>query len=156
MFACVQASTTHKQTTDLADLTHALGAVMRRLLTTSGRDFFAAVEEQGLTFTQVKLLNWLDELGEPHSIGALSEHIGLSPAAVSRAVDGLVQRGYVARQEDPRDRRSKLAALTPEGRRTFGELQALRLAGLRDFLSDLDPDERETLMRGLEPLTERI
>ncbi len=129
---------------------------MRHLLSNTGRDFFAAVEERGLTFTQVKLLNALDELAEPYSIGALSERIGLSPAAVSRAVDGLVNRGDVAREEDPRDRRSKLAALTTQGRRTFRQLSAVRLAGLREVLADLDSDERQTVMQGLEPLTRRV
>ena len=36
------------------------------------------------------------------SLGALSEELVLSPAAMSRAVDGLVQRGELKRDEDPR------------------------------------------------------
>ena len=132
-----------------------MAEVLRHVITNTGRDFFAGVEERGLTFTQVKLLNILDEAGEPCSIGALSERIGLSPAAVSRAVDGLVQRGDLEREEDPRDRRSKLAGLTTAGHKTFEQLHALRVAGLRELLAELDPDERETLMRGLEPLARR-
>jgi DNA-binding MarR family transcriptional regulator len=152
----VQASTAHKQEVGLAELTSALGDLLRHLVTNTGRDFFAGVEERGLTFTQVKLLTNLDEVGEPYSIGALSERIGLSPAAVSRAVDDLVQRGEVERKEDPRDRRCKLVDMTPQGRRTFSQLHALRLAGLRELLSDLDPGERETLMLGLQPLARRL
>lgn len=152
----MQASTAHKQDTDLAELTSTLGSVLRHLIGNPGRDFFAAVEERGLTFTQIKLLSALDELEEPYSIGALSERIGLSPAAVSRAIDGLVNQGDVARQEDPRDRRSKLVGLSAQGRRTFRQLHALRLAGLREVLADLDPDERETLMQGLQPLARRV
>lgn len=129
---------------------------MRHLIAHTGRDFLAAVEELGISFTQTKLLNALDELDEPTSLGSLSDRLGLSLAAISRAVEGLVQRDYVAREEDPRDRRSKLIGLTPKGRRTFGQLYALRLAGLRAVLCDLDPGERETLMRGLEPLTSRL
>ena len=152
----MQASTADKQDADLTELTSTLGAVMRHLIGNPGRDFFAAVEERGLTFTQVKLLSALDELAEPHSIGALSERIGLSPAAVSRAVDGLVNRGDVARQEDPRDRRSKLGGahragpshLPPAARDAPGRASRV--------LADLDPDERETLMRGLEPLARRV
>jgi DNA-binding MarR family transcriptional regulator len=139
----------------LGELTSTVADVLRHIVTHTGRDFFAGVEERGLTFTQVKLLNVLDESGEPCSIGALSERIGLSPAAVSRAVDGLVQRGDLERQEDPRDRRSKLAGLTTQGRRTFDQLHALRVAGLRELLGELSPGERETLMRGLEPLRRR-
>jgi len=129
--------------------------VLRHVITHTGRDFFAGVEERGLTLSQVKLMNLLDEAGEPCSIGTLSERIGLSPAAVSRAVDGLVQRGDLEREEDPRDRRSKLAGLTTAGHKTFEQLHALRVAGLRELLAELDPDERETLMRGLEPLARR-
>ena len=155
MFVCVQASTSHKEAVGLEELTTTVAEVLRHVITNTGRDFFAGIEERGLTFTQVKLLNLLDENGEPCSIGALSEQIGLSPAAVSRAVDGLVQRGDLERQEDPRDRRSKLAGLTKQGLRTFDQLHALRVAGLRELLAELDPEERDTLMQGLAPLARR-
>ena len=36
------------------------------------------------------------------SLGALADELVLSPAAISRAVDGLVQRGELRREEDPR------------------------------------------------------
>jgi DNA-binding MarR family transcriptional regulator len=151
----VQASTSHKEAAGLEELTSTVAEVLRHVITNTGRDFFAGVEERDLTFTQVKLLNILDESADPCSIGTLSERIGLSAAAVSRAVDGLVQRGDLERQEDPRDRRSKLVGLTAQGRRTFDQLHALRVAGLRELLAELDSEERETLMRGLEPLAKR-
>ena len=56
------------------------------------------------------------------ALGAVADALGLSLPAISRAVDGLVQRGLVKREEDPRDRRSKLVTATAAGARTFERL----------------------------------
>ena len=79
------------------------------------------------------------------SLGALSDEIGLSLAAVSRAVDGLVQRGELKRQEDPADRRSKLVSVSARGRATYERVVAVRVAGVERFVEGLEPGEREAL-----------
>ena len=61
-----------------------------------------ALQEAGISFTQLKCLGVLSEADAPLSLGALADELGLSLAAISRAVDGLVQRGEVKREEDPR------------------------------------------------------
>ncbi|MBA3263688.1 MAG: MarR family transcriptional regulator [Thermoleophilaceae bacterium] len=133
-----------------------LGVLMKHMFRTTNREIFSAVEEAGITFTQVKCLGILDELPSPIAIGALSETLGLSVPAISRAVDGLVQRGEVKRTEDPRDRRSKLLTLTAKGRRTFERFAALRFAGLKRFVADMSDEEREALAAGLRPLAGRL
>jgi DNA-binding MarR family transcriptional regulator len=129
---------------------------MKHLITATGRDFFKAVDELGLSLTQIKALHALDEADEPVSLGRLSDALGLSLAAVSRSVEGLVKRGYVTRKEDPDDRRSKRVLITARGRRIYGKLFDLRIAGLRDFLSELDPDERQALDDALIPIARRL
>jgi DNA-binding MarR family transcriptional regulator len=133
-----------------------LGVVMKHLLRTSNRDFFSALEQAGITFTQVKCLHLLAESDEPLALSALSEAIGLSGPAISRAVEGLVQRGEVKRAEDPRDRRSKLLTVSARGRRTFERLAALRLAGVRRFVEDLSDAERQALAAGVAPIARRL
>jgi DNA-binding MarR family transcriptional regulator len=134
----------------------ALGAFLKHVLTTTSRDFFSAVEEAGITFTQMKCLHVIADTGEPLSVGALSETLGLSVPAVSRAVDGLVQRGEVKRTEDPRDRRSKLLTVSPRGRRTYDRLGALRFAGIKRFVEELSESEREALASGIAPIAGRL
>ena len=151
----MQASTASKQTTSAAELTSTLTAILSHLLTSTGRDFLQAVDELELSLTQIKSLRALMDADEPLSVKALGDELGLSLPAISRALDGLVQREFVTRAEDPADRRSKRLALTRKGRRTHDQLYALRVAGLREFVEDLDPHEREALAAGLVPIARR-
>jgi len=133
-----------------------LGILMKHLLVSSSRDFFSAVEQAGLTFTQVKCLHLLGDSDEPLPLNALSEKLGLSGPAISRAVDGLVQRGEVKRTEDPRDRRSKLLTLSARGRRTIDHFVAIRLAGIKRFVEELTDEERQALAAGVGPIARRL
>jgi DNA-binding MarR family transcriptional regulator len=133
-----------------------LGVLMKHLLVSSSRDFFAAVEQAGLTFTQVKCLHLLGDAEDPLPLNALSDTLGLSAPAISRAVDGLVQRGEVKRTEDPRDRRSKLLTLSARGRRTIERFVALRFAGVKRFVEGLDDEERDSLAAAVGPIARRL
>lgn len=152
----MQASTAPTQATSADELTSALAAILSHLLTSTGRDFMRAVDDLELSLTQIKSLRALIDAGEPLSVKALSDELGLSLPAISRAVDGLVRRDFVTRTEDPDDRRSKRVALTAKGRRTHDQLYALRVAGLREFVEDLDPEAREALGAGLAPIARRL
>src|SRR5215213_6446774 len=136
ILVCVQASTS-PAATDTAVLARDLGLFLKRVLFANNREFFAAVQEAGISFTQLKCLGLLVEAGGPMSLGALAEELALSPAAVSRAVDGLLQRGELKRDEDPEDRRSKIVSLAAKGRATYDRIIAVRLAGVRTFVEEL-------------------
>ena len=141
---------------DLDTVVADLGVLMKHLLVSSSRDFFAAIEQAGLTFTQVKCLHLLGDSEEALPLNALSETLGLSGPAISRAIDGLVQRGEVKRTEDPRDRRSKLLTLSARGRRTIDHFVAIRLAGIKRFVEELTHEERTALAAGLSPVARRL
>jgi DNA-binding MarR family transcriptional regulator len=141
---------------DLDAVAGELGVLMKHLLTSSSRDFFSAIEEAGLTFTQVKCLNLLADAPEPLPQGALSETLGLSGPAISRAVDGLVQRGEVKRTEDQRDRRSKILTVSARGRRSLDRLIAIRLAAIKRFVAGLTEEERVALSAGVAPIARRL
>jgi len=131
-----------------------LATLMRHLMTETSPDFFREVERMDLTFSQVKALYLLLERA-PLSPKGLSEALGLSLPAVSRAVEQLVVRGMVRRSEDPDDGRSRRLALTAKGERAIEGLVQLRLAGVKRFVAGLEPKEREALMAGLTPLMQR-
>jgi MarR family transcriptional regulator for hemolysin len=158
----VQASVSTKQATGAAappaadDLTHSLTALMKHLMVTTGRDFFAEMEKIGVSLTQAKSLMLLTEAERPMSVKSLSDAMGLSLPGVSRSVDAMVQRGEVTREEDPRDRRCKMLSVTPRGRRLYQRLMAVRLAGVRRFVEELDQDEKEALAHGLDAVAGRI
>ncbi len=133
-----------------------LGIVVRHLLWSTNREFFTSLQDAGISFSQLKCLGLLAEADEQLSLGALSEATGLSLPAISRAIDGLVQRGEVKRTEDPRDRRSKLLTLSARGRRTVERFQALRFAGVKRFVEGLPDDERAALAAGIGPIARRL
>lgn len=152
----MQASTSTSTPVDTAALARDLGLFLKRVLFANNREFFRALQEAGVSFTQLKCLGLLAEAGGPMSLGALSEALALSPAAISRAVDGLVQRGELTRAEDPEDRRSKIVSLAAKGRATYDRIMAVRLAGVRNFVEELEPQEREALGSALHPIIERL
>jgi DNA-binding MarR family transcriptional regulator len=161
ILVCVQASSSSfaagptgpSGTEGLTDvITRDLFAFVNKLLTAGHRELFAAMEKEDLSITQVKSLHALTDADGPMTLGAVSDLLGLSLPAISRSVDGLVQRGLVKREEDPRDRRSKLVTATSRGRSTYERLTALRLAGIRAFVADLEPEQKQALADALAPL----
>ena len=156
MHASVSSTEAARASADIDAVSADLGNVMKHLLVSSSRDFFAAVEEAGLTFTQVKCLHLLGDAEEPLPINALSDTLGLSGPAISRAVDGLVQRGEVKRAEDARDRRSKLLTVSARGRRTIDRFVAIRFAGIKRFVAELTDEERQALAAGVGPIARRL
>jgi DNA-binding MarR family transcriptional regulator len=130
--------------------------LLKHVLGSSNREFFAELQNAGISFSQLKCLGVLSNAEQPMSLGTLSEEIGLSLAAVSRAVDGLVQRAELKRQEDPSDRRSKLVTVSARGRTTYERVLAVRMAGVERFLESLEPDERESLGAAIGPIVERL
>lgn len=144
------------QATVTTSVAEDLALFLKHLLRSTTREFFSSLQEAGISFTQLKCLGMLSDADEAISLGALSEEMGLSLAAVSRAVDALVQRGEVKRQEDPSDRRSRLVTITARGRATYERLVAVRVAGLKRFVDELEPSERAALGSALAPLVERL
>jgi DNA-binding MarR family transcriptional regulator len=128
---------------------------MKQVMRSTNRDFFAALDEAGLSFTQVKCLGLLND-AESMSVSAIADELVLSLAAASRAIDALVQQGELTRVEDARDRRARLVSITAQGRRSFERLIAVRRAGrIERLLADLEPGELERLSAGLAPILER-
>jgi DNA-binding MarR family transcriptional regulator len=67
----------------------------------------------------------------------LAEHLGTTKQAASQLVAGLVARGYVVREADPRDARARLLRLTERGEactRAAEEAAAEVVAGWGDVL----------------------
>jgi DNA-binding MarR family transcriptional regulator len=102
---------------------------------------FQAIAELDLSFTQIKALCALEVDDRVSSVKALADSLGLSLAAMSRAVDGLFERGLVGREEDPGDRRMKRVALTDAGHEVPRALNEARLSALQDLIDSLAEDE---------------
>ena len=137
------------------ELKDALAAVWAHLTKGSSGDLFRVVDELGLSFSQVKMLFLLEDGGE-HSLKEIAARLVLSLPAASRAVDGLVERGFVTRRESAEDRRSRIVALSDSGREVVAAMLRARFATLDTFVAKIAPDERDNLLTALLPIVERI
>ena len=115
-------------------LSEVLAPLWAHLNRRSSADLFRMVAELDSSFSQVKMMFLLEDGGE-HSVKEIAQHLGLSLPAASRAVDGLIQRGYVSRRESAEDRRSRLVALTDEGEATLTIREDARLMAYRAKLA---------------------
>jgi DNA-binding MarR family transcriptional regulator len=136
-------------------LSELLAPLWAHLNRKSSAELFEMVAELDSSFSQVKMMFLLEDGGE-HSVKALATHLGLSLPAASRAVDGLIERGWVTRRESAEDRRSRLVTLTDDGRAVVDRILRARLKTLEAFAEDLTAQERESLINALLPIVERI
>lgn len=86
------------------------------------------------------------------SMGALATMEQIQPPSMTRIVNGLEERGYVARRPDPHDRRQCLVTVTEPGRQVLLANRRRRDEWLAVRLAELEPDERAVLRRAIEIL----
>ena len=122
---------------------------------TASPDMFRVLGEVGLSFTQMKALFLLQDQ-EEMTVKDIAARLSMSVAAMSRSVDGLVQRGFVTRRECENDRRSKQIALLPQGHEVLDRVTAAREAAIVAFAAELSDAERTALHAALLPIAERI
>lgn len=93
------------------------------------------------------LLNSGDQL-----MGELAALERVRPPSMTRVVNSLEARAYVARRPDPRDHRQCLVTLTDSGRQVLLANRRRRDEWLAVRIAGLDPAEREILRRAIRVL----
>ena len=131
------------------------GRLMMHLNRASSPEMFRMLDQLGISLTQFKTLHFLRD-AEQVNVKDVSERMGLSLPAMSRAIDGLVRRGYVERTESTEDRRAKLVRLLPAGHAALDQFERGRLSTLEDFMATLSDEEQAGLHSVLLPIVERI
>jgi DNA-binding MarR family transcriptional regulator len=125
--------------------------------TAAAGEVLQKMEETGLTLTQCKVLSALgrEDAGEPSTAKDVAERVGASLPTISRAVDVLVRRDLVVREENAEDRRVRHLVLTEEGERLVRDLLTARMEGIEAFVASLTAGQRRKLSSALEELLER-
>jgi DNA-binding MarR family transcriptional regulator len=100
-------------------------------------------------FGQMKTLFILWTAGKPQTMGQLAQALGVSLGSVTGLIDGLVQRGLVRREEDPDDRRQKLARLTSTAETRLRRMEQERSLIARRLLRRMQLDDLRALRQGL-------
>jgi DNA-binding MarR family transcriptional regulator len=118
-------------------------------------EFLREASELELTFTQFKAMMLLAHEPEALSVKDVSERLGISFPAASRAVEPLVKRGIVERTEDPVDRRVKRVRTTRDGDRLVERLIATRIKSFEAMLDGFSVTERRKLGDALDEILAR-
>ena len=118
----------------------------------------AALAEVGLSGAKLAALTQLVEAAEPITLGELAAQCACVRSNITQLVDRLEADRLVRRVDDPADRRSLRAQITPLGRerQALGakKIEAVRkqLAGA---LKAIDGDALQRALAGLDPVSKK-
>ena len=111
----------------------------------------ADIARHGLSVTEFGILEALYHKG-PLLLGDLQRRILVSSGGVTFLVDRLEEKGLVAREACPEDRRARYAVLTPAGRALMKRVFPGHAAAISRALGGLTRDERRAATKLLRAL----
>lgn len=106
---------------------------------------YASIEDTGLCASDFGMLETLLHKG-PLPVNVLGKKQLLTTGSITQAVDRLVRRGLVERNDHPHDRRVRIVELTDAGRQVIVPAFARHAADLDQVVDVLTPEERTTLV----------
>lgn len=128
----------------MRSLHHDTGYLLYRLGLRSGQLFNATLQKSGLRLRHYALMRYLSTV-EGALQRELSARLGYDPSAIVGLVDDLERLGLAERRPAPSDRRSRLVALTEQGRDFLSTTESASLRVRDELLGALDESERDTL-----------
>jgi DNA-binding MarR family transcriptional regulator len=121
------------------------------------RQISADIKEhpQPIPLSQIYLLRLLDRRGAL-SMSDLSNSLGVSMSACTALVDRAVAEGWAERQRSSTDRRVVLVGVSPAGEQTLAQIRQARARILARYLTQLEPEEIETLVNLFNRVAESV
>lgn len=126
-------------------LTRALGFLLADTSRLMRRRFDARAREIGLTRAQWRVLTQLRRR-EGINQTALAEIMEIEPISLSRHIDRLVDKDFVERRADPRDRRAWRLYLRPAAQPVLDRLRAVSNENRKEVLQGIPIEESEALI----------
>ena len=105
-----------------------------------------------ITWGQFTLLSLVSE--RRFTMTELTRYWGVSKPSMSKMVATLMERGWLDREEDPKDRRRKPLYLTPAGRQVYEDVRKAARPDLIGVLETLDGEQRAQIVSALDLLAE--
>jgi DNA-binding MarR family transcriptional regulator len=111
------------------------------------------LQRHGIAMWAYAVLLALDSGTEPvRSQAALAQVIGADKTRIIAVLDDLQERGLIRREADPDDRRVRLLAITPSGRKLCRAVQTEIQEQEERTLARLEPPDRAAFLRILQTL----
>ena len=129
---------------DLGPSMSAVTSIMRaqQILLARLNGMLAEFELTFARYEALMLLNFSSRGSLP--LGKIGDRLQVHRTSVTNLIDGLESSGYVRRLAHESDRRTTLAEITPEGRKT-AEAATVKLNGARFGTDSLEADDLEGL-----------
>lgn len=122
---------------------------LNRAAAVASRQFSAIYRNEfNLTVPEWRTLATLGQFGAATAT-EIGEHSAMHKTKVSRAVASLQRRRWLQRDTDERDRRIEHLTLSPAGIRAYNKLAPKMLGFEKALLEQLEPEDRESLAKGL-------
>ena len=94
--------------------------------------------------------------GEPVTPQEIAEHLGISTASATTLLHRLTARGHIQREHHPQDGRSRVVTLTDKARAEFFAQFREQLGTMRELVQSYPAEQRRTIARFLEDLSEAL
>ena len=108
-------------------------------------------DQFGLTEAQARALRVISRYERPR-MADLAQALEVVPRSITSMVDTLESAGFVARQNDPTDRRATIVVLTDAGQDVLSRVGRMRAEAAEQLFAKLGPAEQGELRRILEVL----
>ena len=108
----------------------------------------------GLTQFEVDVLAFLRNNPEYNTANHIVEYRLLPKANVSKAIDTLLQRGYLSAERDPADRRRVLLTLTPASRQATDAILQAQHRFYQQLMADFSLEEQSLYQTLLTRITQ--
>lgn len=120
-----------------------------------GRAFYSEVETKfGVTIAEWRVM--LTLAAEPEiSAAEITNRWAIEKMAVNRAIQRLVDSGYVSRTRDPDDRRSYRLTITPKGGKLYDKIAPVANKRYAELTSAVSSEELDSLVAVLQKMIRR-
>ncbi|GAA3347852.1 hypothetical protein GCM10020358_64190 [Amorphoplanes nipponensis] len=139
---------------DVGVLGPQIGQLLRLAHQRAARTFAEALAPLGIDGRLFGVLSALGRHG-PATQASLVNALDTDKSAMLRTVDDLEQRGFVERRPVPGDRRARIIALTPDGRKCLTAAEEIARHAAAELFSAMSADEmivmRDSLVRFVGP-----
>ncbi|MES2223945.1 MAG: MarR family transcriptional regulator [Patescibacteria group bacterium] len=114
---------------------------LRRTMTDALKD---QAVKLGQSVAHIEVLKFVFEAGDP-TMKSLSEHLKITPPSTSALVEGLVEKGFLERIVNPKDRRTIRIKLTTKSHKLFVKLHKSKISIFNEILSRLNSEDKKQL-----------
>jgi DNA-binding MarR family transcriptional regulator len=99
----------------------------------------------GLSLPKLAALHQLAAAGDSLPLGQLAERLSCVKSNITQLIDRLEADGFVTRELDPTDRRSRLAVMTSAGRKAYEQGMRIQQQSEQEIFATLTDEEGRQL-----------